>query len=458
MVQSVDFESALAVSRFGLGAGVDGLSAVRGDVRAGLHDEIRRGAPPVSRRSPLPATPELLSELLDLVNLEHAQRAKIADGSPLPVNDNPVGKIFKAEIEARYNGTCVEPEIGFNERLVMFWANHFAIATAKSRTVRIMTGAYEREAIRPNIFGRFTDLVLAVETHPCMLTFLDNTTSTGPNSHDAFVNDRGLNENLAREVMELHVLGVGSGYTQADVTNFAKALTGWTINNRQNDPDLAYGEFKFAASKHQPGHQVILGKAYDNHGFFQAADILTDLCQRPAAARFIATKLARHFVSDTPPQSLVDRLADTFHDTGGDLGEVSHVLIDSDEAWAPQAVKIRSPQEWLIATLRSTGLTPQASKVTTSLTNMGQPQWNPSGPNGFSDAFAAWATPEGLTARMNIAGDMAAEAPDDIDPRAFAEAVLGPRLSDTTRAAIAHAESAQQGLSLVFLSPEFLRR
>lgn len=462
MVQSAEFESALALSRFGLGARAAGTQAVTGDIRGRLHDEIRRGAPPVTGEEPLPSTPELLAELLDLVKLERRQRKAPPPAAGAEAaetrNPNPTSEHFNAEIDARYNGNYADATVGFNERMVMFWTNHFAIATSKSRAVRITSGAYEREAIRPNIFGRFTDLVLAVETHPCMLNFLDNATSIGPESRAALKSGRGLNENLAREIMELHILGVNSGYSQADVTNFAKALTGWTVNHRQNDPDIPYGDFMFAPGNHQPGNQVILGKAYHNAGFFQAADILTDLCQRPAAAHFIATKLATHFVADTPPPSLVDRLADTFRATGGDLAEVSHVLIESDEAWTPEAVKIRSPQEWLIATLRGTGLTPSPSRVSKTLSMMGQPLWNPSGPNGFSDQFAAWATPEGLTARMNVASDIAAEAPEDTDPRDFAERLLGPRLSDSTRAAIAHAESGPQGVSLVFLSPEFLRR
>ena len=333
MVQSAQYDTALALSRFGLGAGADGIDAVSGDVRAALHDEIHHGALRVTSRDHLPPTHELLKEMLDLINLEHRQAAALQANPnlPLPVNDNVVATRSKAEIDARYNGTCMRPAIGFNERMTMFWANHFAVATAKSRTVRIMTGAYEREAIRPNIFGRFTDLVLAVETHPCMLTFLDNTSSIGPESRDSAVTPHGINENLAREIMELHVLGVGSGYSQADVTSFANALTGWTVNHHENDPHMPYGDFTFIEGNHQPGSQVVLGKTYHNYGFFQAANVLTDLCHRPAAAQFICTKLARHFIADDPPQSLVDRLAQTFMATDGNLAEVSHTLIDSDE-------------------------------------------------------------------------------------------------------------------------------
>jgi uncharacterized protein (DUF1800 family) len=462
MAQSPDFEIALALSRFGLGSGPEGCQAAGKDARAALQKEILHGSAALQIKPPMPETPQLLNEYYSFQKAIRALQSysPTDDGSKLA---NPVAVRHLDEINARLNVMAIKPKIGFNERLVMFWANHFAVATDKSSPIRITAGAYEREAIRPNIFGRFQNLVMAVETHPCMLTYLDNTISVGPNSKIGKGERLGLNENLAREIMELHVLGVSGGYTQADVTAFAAALTGWSVSQLPESSKGAGDGFDFIADNHQPGEQTVLGKTYPDSGFSQAADIIIDLVNRPATARHIAFKLARHFVADTPPQPLVDRLSNTFMSTGGDLTQVYQTLIASDEAWQPESVKIRSPQEHLIAMLRASGTTIRPSLLKQSLASMGQPLWTPAGPNGFSDNISAWATPEGLSARIDVTAlvasqIMSASPNHNINPRHLAVMTLGQRLSDTTAKAVGHAESIGQGLALVFMSPEFLRR
>ena len=176
-----------------------------------------------------------------------------------------------------------------------------------------MAGAYEREAIRPHVLGRFADLLAAVESHPAMLFYLDNVQSMGANSIAGINRDKGLNENLAREILELHTLGVRSGYSQADVTSFANVLTGWTWIDPGADPDHG-GEFLFNKRLHEPGDQIVLGKHYPGGGVDQGRAVLADLARHPATAQHIALKLARHFVADEPPPSLVAKLAKTFND------------------------------------------------------------------------------------------------------------------------------------------------
>lgn len=492
MSQSPDFEMALALSRFGLGAGPDGVTAGR-DARAGLMAEVAAGAPVLSG---LKATPELIADLAayreDVKAMRQAHPAPqpapapqadtmspqmmqnmqnsmgnpatpMADANPRPGKKgnkpdyNPIREAEQAEVDARYNGSVRQVAIGFNERLVMFWMNHFAVSTKKNQLCGITAGAYEREAIRPNVFGKFFDLTYAVETHPCMLDYLDNAQSVGPDSPANRKGQRGLNENLAREIMELHTLGVGSGYSQADVTAFAKVITGWTFE-RNNPRGGQPGQFTFNARAHEAGAQTIMGKTYRQDGVEQGQAVLRDLCRHPATASHIATKLARHFVADDPPPALVARLAQRFRDTDGDLGEVSKALIEAPEAWTPALNKMRSPNEYLCALLRATGVQMKPGQITGALTNMGQALWQPSGPNGYPDTVAAWASPEGMAARLEVVSALSHRLDPSLDPRAFAESHLGALLGDHTREAIARAETHPQGLSLVFLSPEFMRR
>jgi uncharacterized protein (DUF1800 family) len=497
MAQTPAFETALALSRFGLGSNAAGVAAVTGDIRERLKAEITAGAP-VPPPDGLMTTPELVAAVVKYQmertaarraagNQGQGQPGQAQQGQPqmqgdmtqmsgdgmqalnkkgLPQkpqaavkDDDPIRPTLMAELNARFDGTIKAPQIGFNERMVMFWQNHFAIVMKKSQPTAATAGAMEREAIRPHVFGRFEDMLVAVETHPCMLDYLDNAQSIGPNSQANRAGKRGLNENLAREIMELHTLGVGSGYTQADVTAFARVITGWTFPRQQGPNQQApVGVFQFDPRRHEPGAQVIMGKTYDQGGVDQGKAVLHDLARHPATATHIATKLARHFVADDPPPALVKRLADTFKRTDGDLAEVSRTLIASDEAWTPQLTKMRSPLEYLIALIRATGATMKPQAITVALNAMGQPWWNPGGPNGFPDTVSAWASPEGIATRMDLANALANNANPAIDPREFAQSRFGPLLSDHTAEAIARAETHAQGLSLAFLSPEFMRR
>jgi uncharacterized protein (DUF1800 family) len=349
-------------------------------------------------------------------------------------------------------------DCGFTERLVVFWSNHFCISANKGELARMWAGSFEREAIRPHVLGRFAEMLKAVEQHPAMLFFLDNQLSLGPDSRAGLNRKRGLNENLAREIMELHTLGVGGGYTQDDVTSLARVITGWTFVGRQGILG-APGSFVFNANAHQPGAQRVMGKTYATGGVEQGEAVLADIARHPSTAKFIATKFARHFVADDPPPTLVARLQDVFIRTDGDLRALAIALVDSDEAWRAPLTKVRSPYEFLVATGRLLARVPdEPGQYLGGLNVLGQPLWTPSGPNGFPDTNAAWAAPEGMKLRLDISAQVAARVGNTIDPRDLLELALADAASVDTRRTIERAESRQQALALLLMSPEFQRR
>lgn len=280
------------------------------------------------------------------------------------------GQDLLAEIGARYR-VATTTDAGFSERLVHFWSNHFAISADK-RQASLYAAPMEREAIRPHIFGRFEDLLLAAETHPGMLRYLDNAQSVGEGSVFATRGARrrkqqgdgapkrklGLNENLAREILELHTLGVDGGYTQADVTEFARAITGWGTPLAR---DFSAGQsvdsaFVFRAAAHEPGPRSVLGTRYAEGGVEQGRAILADLARRPATAKHLSLKLARHFVADVPPSALVERMTEAYLSGSGDLRKVYRVLIESDLSWSTDARKFKTPDDFLVSAMRASGI------------------------------------------------------------------------------------------------------
>ncbi|WP_024514019.1 DUF1800 family protein [Bradyrhizobium sp. Tv2a-2] len=384
----------------------------------------------------------------------NAAKPQVAQPAQQP---NVIQKTFRAEALARLQ-RAVLADCGVTERLVAFWSNHFCISASKGQLGRIWAGSFEREAIRPHVLGRFADMLKAVEQHPAMLFFLDNQQSLGPDSRAGQNRKRGLNENLAREIMELHTLGVGGGYTQEDVTSLARIITGWTFVGRQGILGQP-GSFVFNANAHEPGPQMLLGKSYPAGGVEQGEAALADIARHPSTAKFIATKLVRHFVADDPPPALVARLADTFAKTDGDLKAVTLALLDSDEAWSAPLTKMRSPYEYLIATGRLLAHVPEEpGPYLGGLNVLGQPLWSPAGPNGFPDTNAAWAAPEGMKLRLDIAAQVSSRVGNNIDARELLEFAFADTASPETRRTIERAETRQQALALLLMSPEFQRR
>lgn len=338
------------------------------------------------------------------------------------------------------------------ERWVMFWANHFSIAATKGSTLGLVA-PFENEAIRPHATGRFVDLLRAATLHPGMLLYLDNAQSMGPTSRLGQRRGRGLNENHARELLELHTVGVLGGYGQQDVTELARLLTGWTVESGD-----APGH-RFVPALHEPGPKHVMGRSYPEGP--QALDlVLADLARQPATARHLATRLVRHFVADDPPPALVAAVARAYLDSDGDLLATGQALLGDDLAWAPYPPgKTRRPEELLLALFRVLQLPMgRIEPSVAALTAMGQPMGRPPSPQGWPDTEDDWLGPDALLKRVEWAAAVGRLVGQRVDARAVAERAWGPALSDETRTQIARAESGDQAVALLLASPEFQRR
>jgi uncharacterized protein (DUF1800 family) len=494
MTQSTDQTlTFVALNRFGLGAKPEtDLAVIASDPRGFLKQELDRKSELLNAQGLLD-TKSALQALFEKKRIEKMMRdqmpgsngqaatASLPPGNSTqsgmqPTNAQPAKgmaandmapkdmKPMKVQRDANLNESMARflqayaATTGFPERLVWFWSNHFCVSTAKGQDIEMTAGCFEREAIRPHILGNFGTMLKAVEQHPAMLTFLDNQQSIGPNSKAGQRRGKGLNENLAREIMELHTLGVGSGYTQADVTSLARIVTGWTFAG-QNGKEAEPGTFYFNTNFHEPGDHKLLGKVYPQNGMAQGEAALDELGTNPATAKHIAFKMARHFVSDVPPPAVVDRLTQTFMKTAGDLKAVTQALVDSDEAWASPPTKLKNPQEFLLSSLRALDFEPDDPKpLLNALNNMGEPLWRPSGPNGFGDTSDVWGSPEGIKVRLEVALLMAHKTKSQTNPNDLLAQIIGPNVSAETKQAVARAESKPQALALLLMSPEFQRR
>jgi len=487
-------DATAAVNRFGLGAKPGELAGIH-DPRGWLNAQVARGSDGGNAFAGLPGSLDYLREeaQLQMTRRELKQggrgrRAFLSGDMQAASQDGQANagalkqalkpyrqetrKALLAEAAARYRVATVT-DTPFVERLVHFWSNHFAVSVDK-RPARLFAAPMEREAIRPHVTGRFADMLLAVETHPAMLLYLDNARSVGPNSmlgrriamRLARNGDMdkgkagGLNENLGREAMELHTVGVNAGYTQADVTEFSRALTGWSVPYPR---DFANGKqpqsaFVFRANAHELGSRRVIGRTFPDGGFEQGKAILEFLARQPATAKHLSMQLAQHFVSDHPPQSLVDRMAKSYLDHDTDLAAVYRTLIESPEAWDAEARKFKTPQDFVISSLRAgqVELGNQPQPVLALLENLGEPMFDPRSPAGFTDNSANWIDADGLWKRVQAAEAISARvAQTNAQPLAFAQDILGPLLDEDTAQAIRRAESARQAHATLFACPAF---
>jgi uncharacterized protein (DUF1800 family) len=366
-------------------------------------------------------------------------------------------QIVLAEIRARVLAG-IQTELPLQERLLRFWSNHFTTSIKRLACAHFV-GLLEREVIRPHLFSSFETMLRAVTEHPAMLIYLDNTGSIGPDSMQGERRGKGLNENLAREIIELHTLGVDGDYSQADVTSFARVLTGWTIMPPKLSASQA-GSFFFNERGHEPGAQTILGRHYNPSGKNQGDTVLHDLAFHPATAKHLATKLARHFIADEPPADVVERLASVYLQSNGNLGALTKALVEEPAAWQP-FTKIRSTEDYLLAIWRGLAITtPDDHMIKSSYDYLGQMPYSADSPAGWGDRASDWAGPDAIMKRITWVDNLTHKMPssDTTDLIGFGQMILGGLFPSTTAAAMTRAATRPQALALLLASPEMMRR
>lgn len=432
----MDARTAHALIRFGLGR--QGAAALPGDPLGWLAGQL--DGPDLALALPAVSSAEVLRARREI---NHA--ATPEDKERLKKQYN-----FLPAATATATLWLLDSASPFRERLVWFWANHFTVSRRRGDIAPLLL-PYVREAIRPHVTGSFAEMLLAAMRHPAMLMYLDNTESIGPESPAGLKQHRGLNENLARECLELHTVGPAAGYSQRDVTEFAKVLTGWTIA-----PDRPVPGFDFVAHRHQPGMKAVMGHLLPE-GEAGGVAALDWLGHHPATYRHIAAQLVQHFAADDPSPADVGRIAAVLGRTGGNLKAASLELLHLPSAWQP-LTKLRAPWDYAVAALRALDL-PEDKRpdLPGAMAALGQPWMAAPLPNGWADTAAVWADGELLLRRADWAMALAGRAPA-LEPMAVAETSLGALLGDATRQAVLHAPSRREALALLLASPEFQRR
>lgn len=435
----------LAANRFGMGIRPEEFTALStANPRAWLLSQLSA-----------PAAPPKGQEFGGLVD-KLAANAK--DKAALKDVRREIRHAFMGMIAQKFTHAITTPT-SFHERLVWFWENHFSVS-AKSPILTATLLGYERQAIRPHISGRFEDMLIAVAQHPSMLLYLDNARSISADSMVGKRQKKGLNENLAREILELHTLGVDGGYAQDDVGALAKLITGWSIAKEEG------GRFQFRPLAHNREDITFLGKRYAAPNIPSVArgeDALRDLARHPSTARFLAVKLARHFIADMPPESAVAALRDAFLRSGGDLTQVYDTLLGLPEAWQPAPQKLKSSPELVISAARLMGVsTPPRRYLESSLREMKNTPYSAVSPAGFPDTAAEMLGSDMLLRRIQWAEQAArmlsAASPDALAPDSAAYQTFGETLHVDTVQAIAAAPDRQTAYGLLFASPAFQRR
>lgn len=463
-------EATIAANRFGLGARPGDLAAIEPDPQAWLLKQITGPSRLAADIRDLPESSTVLSEVEQLRREQRNIRQAAADdpdADPVRTYGRIVRRHYIDQVHARYR-TAAGTDFPFYERLVHFWSNHFAVSADK-QPIPAIAGLYEKEAIRPNISGNFAELLLAVEQHPAMIVYLDNQRSIGTGSsagkraaRRSSTRSVGLNENLAREILELHTLGVDGGYTQDDVTTFAKVITGWSIGGAGENGRFAEGEpgtFEFRENIHEPGSQRILGKKYSQSGLQQGEAVLRDLALHPATAKHLASKLARHFVADEPPAKLVEKLAHDYLDSGGELAAMYTTLINAPESWQAPFAKYKTPNDFVISTFRAFNHEPDDARfIVGALDLMGQTPFRPGSPAGWPDTAEQWGGADALYKRIEWCNTVANYVGSRANPTELGDAILGASFSPESRKAISRAESSMQGMTLLLAAPDFQRR
>lgn len=460
----------IAANKFGLGLRPNERAAIASDPRGWLKAQLSQVAVMPPALLPFADSPALLLEGREL-QLRLSELGKRALEPGVKEQQAQIRKTIAARQEEQQKArllAAIDSEAPFAERLVRFWSNHFTVVAGGGGTkdlLRHIAVPYENEAIRSNLDRSFAELLLAVEQHPAMLIYLDNHSSVGPNSKTGIAQKKGLNENLARELLELHTLGVDGGYGQEDVTALARILTGWGVDLRTGLTPDKYGStlpgtYRFALVHHEPGEHTVLGRTYAVPGEQRGEKALRDLAHHPSTARHIARKLVRHFVADDPPPEAVEKIERVFLETGGWLPAVHGALIELEQAWDPQYRKLKSPEDLVVSVARGCmlpGRSEQPQLVLRSLNQalktFGQTPFNAGSPAGWADTAAAWGNPDAILKRIQWFTALTKLIPAGLDPLQLAQELLPPH--DALLTELKRAESEQQGLVLLFGSPSF---
>ncbi|MEZ0259665.1 MAG: DUF1800 family protein [Alphaproteobacteria bacterium] len=448
-------QSFIAVTRFGLGAKDDEMAKTGRDPRDWLLGQLDNRHANNAAFKGLPNAMQAVKgmrERMQMKKLAKMNEGEQAEKFKSLLKDAGKGYIKDVAIRTRVATASQAP---FFERLVHFWSNHFTVSATKPPELALAM-AFEREAIRPHILGSFLDLLRASTRHPAMLIYLDNQRSIGPRSIAGRIANKGLNENLAREILELHTLGVSGGYTQKDVTEFAKILTGWSVDT--DDKGDGSGFF-FRKGIHEPGDKFVLGKTYGDYGVGEGEAALRNFAAHPSTAKFIATKIARHFIADEPSSASVNALAETFTRSNGNLMEIYKTLLSLEEAWQP-LTKMKTPNDYILSMLRATGADELVNDMLLAgaYKMLGQAPFTAPSPAGWSDQAKDWVGAEALLQRIELAQKVSRGVHTHFDPAKLLEDTIGPVASAETKFAVTRAGSKAEALTLLFASPEFQRR
>lgn len=445
-----------ALNRFSIGAKSGEYASAHTDPRGWVGAQLDEALLP-SLLAPEVSSQQLLAQVQLLQKQKRAER----EGREAPIDPTthkPYERVSnKLPIDTfnRFNFSLIEAQMNTSNgvlfRLLDFFSNHFSVSRG-SDVMKVLSVTFEREAILPHILGRFDSLLIAVEQHPAMLVYLNNERSFGPNSPKG--KKSGLNENLAREILELHTLGVNGGYTQSDVTEMAKAITGWSIGN-SNNGEIA--GFAFRKQGHEPGSRTVLGKTFVEGGQSQGEAVLSMLANHPSTARHVSTKLARYFIDDTPPMEVIDAMVDTWLNTGGELTSVLNTLIFHNLTWQSQERQFKTPREFMVSTLRALDTSTVEEKLIIPwLRRFGQPPLEANSPAGYSDFDYAWDSSYALLTRVDWIDMLTRRVPLDIESLMVntGAAYFPPqRLMQ-----IENAGNRELSASLMLLSPDFLYR
>lgn len=447
MSTAVMSRGSIAVNRFGYGASGDELERASASPKDWIKSQLR----PISFSSK-----SLHSNDVFVAHSKYQKQKKLAKENP-ESEDKMMGNYARTALREMSVDTVSEAIHSSNSvswRLLDFFSNHFSVSS-NGRLMAGLAATLEREAIAPNLLGNFEDMLLAVEQHPAMLIYLNNEKSFGPASKIAKKRGKGLNENLAREILELHTLGVDGGYTQVDVIELAKGISGWSVKNPTKENSAG---FIFRSNGHEPGTRTLLNKNYSAKGVEQGQQMLRDLAMHPATAQYVCYKLAHHFVSDTPSPLLLEKMQATWLKSNGNITQVMHALFDADEAWIASPQKYKTPREFVISAQRALGLKKTNERMLlNSLVSLGQQPFNAGSPAGFSDDEKDWLGASALMARIDwsnkVSGFLKRANAENIMKSVFGESV-----SDLTYQMVMRAESRQQALTLLLMSPDFQRR